>query len=90
MPDDSVDEIFTSHTIDHFTRWQAIDMFKDWHRILRPNGLLTIEVADFWRCVLWLFHFKREKRRLARTQSTAISGTDSTSRRIGMFGAQVN
>lgn len=68
MPDESVDEIFTSHTIDHFTRWQAVDMFKDWHRMLKPDGLLTIEVADFWRCVLWLFHPTREKRRLARTQ----------------------
>jgi predicted SAM-dependent methyltransferase len=68
LPDDSVDEIFTSHTIDHFTRWNAVKMFSDWHRMLKPGGLLTIEVADFVRCVLWLFHPIREKRRLARTQ----------------------
>jgi predicted SAM-dependent methyltransferase len=68
LPDDSVDEIFTAHTIDHFTRWEAIKMFRDWRRILKPGGLLTIEVADFWRCILWLFHPLREKRRLGRTQ----------------------
>lgn len=68
LPDNSVDEIFTSHTIDHFTRWAAIDMLKDWHRMLNPNGRLIIEVADFTRCVLWLFHPSREKRCLAKTQ----------------------
>jgi predicted SAM-dependent methyltransferase len=68
LPDASVDEIFTSHTIDHFTRWDAVKMFHDWRRMLKPGGFLTIEAADFKRCVLWLFHPTPEKRRLARTQ----------------------
>jgi SAM-dependent methyltransferase len=68
LPDNSVDEIFTSHTIDHFTRWAAIDMLTDWHRMLKPDGRLVIEVADFNRCLLWLFHPSRKKRELARTQ----------------------
>lgn len=65
---DSVDEIFTSHTIDHFTRWVAIKMFTDWHRIIKPGGRLVIEVADFWRCVRWLFHPRKKYRRLGRSQ----------------------
>jgi predicted SAM-dependent methyltransferase len=68
LPDESVDQIFTSHTIDHFTRWSAICMFKDWFRMLKPRGHVVIEVADFWRCVLWLFHPSRRKRILARNQ----------------------
>jgi SAM-dependent methyltransferase len=68
LPNNSVDEIFTSHTIDHFTRWVSVKMFRDWHRMLKPGGILTIEAADFARCALWLFHPIREKRRLARTQ----------------------
>lgn len=68
LPDESIDEIFTSHTIDHFTRWEAIDMLRDWHRMLRPGGVVVIEVADFNRCVLWLFHPSRRKRELARNQ----------------------
>jgi predicted SAM-dependent methyltransferase len=68
LDDDTIDEIFTSHTIDHFTRWQAIDMFKDWYRMLRRDGVLVIEAADFCRCVLWLIHPSREQRRLARNQ----------------------
>lgn len=65
---ETVDEVFTSHTIDHFTRWDGIDMLTDWHRVLKPNGVLVIEAADFWRCVLMLFHPRRTKRHLARTQ----------------------
>jgi predicted SAM-dependent methyltransferase len=56
LADNSIDEIFTSHTIDHFTRWEAIDMLKDWHRMLKRDATLVIEVADFMRCPLWLFH----------------------------------
>ncbi len=68
LPDQSIDEIFTSHTIDHFTRWEAIDMLRDWYRMLKPGGLMVIEAADFNRCVLWLFHPSRRKRQLARNQ----------------------
>ena len=68
LSDDSIDEIFTSHTVDHFTRWVAIDMFRDWYRMLKPGGLVVIEVADFFRCVLWLFHPSPSKRQLAKNQ----------------------
>lgn len=68
LADNSVDEIFTSHTVDHFPRWEAIDMFRDWHRMLKPGGLVVIEAADFLRCVLWLLHPSQKKRALARSQ----------------------
>jgi predicted SAM-dependent methyltransferase len=63
-----VQEIFTSHTIDHFTRWEATDMLRDWHRMLVPGGKLIIEAADFRRCVLYLFHPSKSKRERARNQ----------------------
>ncbi|MBI5791186.1 MAG: methyltransferase domain-containing protein [Rhodocyclales bacterium] len=68
LPNDSIDEIFTSHTIDHFPRWVAIDMFRDWHRMLKPDAVAVIEAADFVRCILWLLHPNREKRSGARNQ----------------------
>jgi predicted SAM-dependent methyltransferase len=68
LADNSIDEIFTSHTIDHFTRWVAIDMFKDWHRMLKTGGTMIIEVADFVRCILWLLHPNHEKRIAAKNQ----------------------
>jgi len=68
LPDNSIDEIFTSHTIDHFTRWAAVDMFRDWYRMLKPSGIVVIEVADFFRCILWLAHPIPAKRQAARNQ----------------------
>ncbi|TWU48111.1 class I SAM-dependent methyltransferase [Rubripirellula reticaptiva] len=68
LADAVVDEFQTYHTIDHFTRWQCVDMLTDWHRMLRPGGKLVIEVADFARCILWLFHPIANRRRVARNQ----------------------
>jgi predicted SAM-dependent methyltransferase len=68
LDDDAVAEIQTFHTIDHFTRWECVDMLRDWHRMLRPGGRLVIEVADFTRCVLWLLHPLARRRRAARSQ----------------------
>jgi predicted SAM-dependent methyltransferase len=68
LPDDSVDEIFTAHTLEHFTRWVAIDMLRDWYRMLRPSGRMVIEMPDFWRCVAWLFSPNAKRRRVARVQ----------------------
>lgn len=68
LDDGSVQEIFTSHTFEHFPKWEGLDMLQDWQRILRPGGRLVIEMPDFWRCIFWLFHPSRAKRRLGRTQ----------------------
>ena len=68
LSDASVDEIFTSHTLEHFVRWEAIDMLRDWHRMLKSGGSLIIETPSFWRCVLWLFHPRRTRRRVAMNQ----------------------
>lgn len=68
LSDDAIDEIFTAHTLDHFTKWVATDMLSDWFRMLKPGGRLVIEVADFRRCVLWLFHPSKKKRNFARSQ----------------------
>lgn len=67
LPNRSIGEIFTAHTIEHFTRWQTRDMLCDWHRMLIHGGRLCIETPDFWCCVLWLFHVRPAKRQLART-----------------------
>lgn len=68
LPDASVDEIFTSHTLEHFVRWEALDMLADWLRMLKPGGKVVLETADFVRCIAWLFWPGRWKRRLALDQ----------------------
>jgi len=66
LPDASVEEIFSSHGLEHFTRWIGIQMLNDWYRMLKEGGILHVETPDFWRSVLWLFHPRQQKRESAR------------------------
>jgi predicted SAM-dependent methyltransferase len=52
--DNSVDLIYSSHMIEYFDRQEIIDIIKEWHRVLKPNGILRIAVPDFYTmCLLY-------------------------------------
>jgi len=44
--DGSVDEIIAIHVIESFYKWNMEDIMKDWRRVLKPDGKLTIEFTD--------------------------------------------
>ncbi len=63
---DSVDEVYASHILEHFpmgdyelhltafpNKTLVIDVLKEWHRILKTNGKLTIKVPDLDK-IIWL------------------------------------
>lgn len=62
------DEIFATHVVEHFTRWAAIDLMREWHRVLKPGGKVIVEMPDFVRCVLWLMHPLKRKREMGKNQ----------------------
>jgi predicted SAM-dependent methyltransferase len=68
LGDACVDEMFSSHVLEHFPRWEAVALLRDWHRMLKVGGQVVLETPDFWRCVLWLFHPLPKRRRVARNQ----------------------
>ena len=49
--DNSVDEIYASHILEHFQRYEIFDVLKEWNRILKVGGILRIAVPDFNSCV---------------------------------------
>ena len=65
---ESVDEIFLSHVIEHFVKWEAQDAIRTWYTVLKKNAPLIIETPDFIRCFIMLFHFKKKNRIKARRQ----------------------
>jgi len=65
---ESVDEIFLSHVLEHFVKWEAQDALKNWYTILKKGASLIIETPDLLRCVLMLFHFQKKYRKNARSQ----------------------
>ena len=43
----TVDEIYASHLIEHFHFRDSIFTLKEWYRALKPGGKLTLETPDF-------------------------------------------
>jgi len=55
--DNEVDEIFSSHSLEHISKFQVPITLKEWFRVLKPEGKLTIWVPDLEWCVNhWLKH----------------------------------
>jgi len=45
--DNSVDEIYNCHLIEHFTFWDSFEVLKEWERVLKPGAWLVTETCDF-------------------------------------------
>jgi predicted SAM-dependent methyltransferase len=50
-PDDSAEEIYVRHVIEHFFEADIKTLLKSCHRMLQPGGKLVIETPDFERIV---------------------------------------
>ncbi|PPD13253.1 tetratricopeptide repeat protein [Methylophilus sp.] len=44
--DQSVDEILSVHVIEHFWRWEVLDILKEWTRVLKPGGRMVLECPN--------------------------------------------
>lgn len=51
--ENSVDEIYACHVLEHFGRWEYKDVLKRWFEILKPGGILRLAVPDFESIVLY-------------------------------------
>ncbi len=49
--DNSVLEIYCSHLLDHFGRYQVDGVLEEWYRVLKVGGILRIAVSDFEKIV---------------------------------------
>lgn len=43
---DYADRILANHVIEHFFRWEVLDILKEWKRILKKGGELILECPD--------------------------------------------
>lgn len=51
VDNESVDNIFASHVVEHFSRkeWEFIS--KDWARVMKPGGVIEIHCPDIMRSI---------------------------------------
>ncbi len=56
FPDDYADEVHAYHLLEHIWRWKATDCLKEWVRVLKPNGLLVLEMPCFDKISLIIAH----------------------------------
>jgi len=57
IADATVQLIYVCHVLEHFKRRDVARVLKEWHRVLRPDGVLRIAVPDFARiCEVYARH----------------------------------
>lgn len=47
LPDNHAALIYSCHSFEYFDRQEAVDVLREWHRVLRPGGVLRLAVPDF-------------------------------------------
>lgn len=47
IKDSNVELIYCCHAFEYYDRQQAVEVLKEWRRILKPNGILRLAVPDF-------------------------------------------
>ena len=44
--DGSVDEILSVHVVEHFWRWEVLDVLREWTRVLKPGATMILECPN--------------------------------------------
>lgn len=50
LPDECANEVMAIHVFEHFYRWEADDVLIEWRRLLKPSGLLVLELPNLEKC----------------------------------------
>lgn len=47
IEDNTIEEIYACHVLEHFGRYDSIKVINEWYRVLKHNGILRIAVPNF-------------------------------------------
>lgn len=50
LPDGCADEFMAIHGFEHLWLWDVPKALAEWHRLLKPGGLLVLEMPDVKKC----------------------------------------
>lgn len=46
LPDESIDYVYSEHLFEHLTYAQAVNMLRECHRVMKPNGVMRISTPN--------------------------------------------
>jgi len=46
IPDSFADEVLAVHVVEHFWRWEVLNVLKEWCRVLKPGGKMILECPN--------------------------------------------
>lgn len=49
FPDNAVDEVLAVHVVEHFWRWEVVEVLREWVRVLKPGGKMILECPNIRR-----------------------------------------
>lgn len=52
--DNYADEVMAIHVVEHFYVWEVPEVLSEWIRVLKPGGVLIIEVPDLQKTIDYL------------------------------------
>lgn len=61
LENNSIELILIVHTLEHFYRWDTIDILKEFYRVLQLGGKLVVEMPDLDRCIEWYVNAKYDR-----------------------------
>lgn len=61
LGDAIADEVHAYHVIEHFYRWETDAVLAEWKRLLKPGGLLVLELPDLEKACRNLLEGKTEQ-----------------------------
>lgn len=44
--DSTVDEVLAVHVVEHFWRWEIVEILREWKRVLKPGGRMVLECPN--------------------------------------------
>jgi predicted SAM-dependent methyltransferase len=55
FPDSSIEEIYSSHALEHISKFEVVPTLTEWQRVIIPGCSIEIHVPDLrWCCQQWL------------------------------------